>query len=127
MAKSVVGVDIGAETLRAAEVVDQGKGRSVLLRYREVPLPIGAVNRGEVAEPNTVTTALKQLWAKGGFRSKRVVIGMGNQRVLARDITVPKAPLPRIRQQLPFHVQEMLPVPVTEALLDFYPISEGTD
>jgi type IV pilus assembly protein PilM len=50
---------------------------------------------------------------------------MGNQRVLARDLTVAKASKARIQESLPFQVQDMLPVPVADALLDFYPVSEG--
>lgn len=125
MATSVVGVDIGSATLRAVEVDDAAKARPTLARYHEVPLPEGAVSRGEVLEPNTVAAALKQLWSAGGFKSKNVVLGMGNQRVLARDLSVPKMSLKRIRESLPFQVQELLPVPVADALLDFYPISES--
>ncbi|MCX7523190.1 type IV pilus assembly protein PilM [Microbacterium sp. STN6] len=124
MAQSIVGVDIGSSTVRAAEVRRSGRGRQTLVGFFEVPLPEGAVSRGEVLEPNTVAAALKQLWAKGRFRSKNVVLGMGNQRVLARDVSVPSMPIERIRESLPFHVQELLPVPVADALLDFYPISE---
>ncbi|WP_104194976.1 type IV pilus assembly protein PilM [Cryobacterium sp. M25] len=126
MASSVVGIDIGSLALRAVELVDPAKAKPTLLRYFEVPLPDGAVSRGEVMEPNTVAGALKQLWSQGGFKSKDVVLGMGNQRVLARDLTVPKMSLKRIRESLPFEVQDMLPVPVADALLDFYPISEST-
>lgn len=125
MAKTIVGVDIGSTKLRAVEVADADKARPTLLRYHELDVPEGAVSRGEVLEPNTVGTLLKQLWAAGGFKSKRVVLGMGNQRVLARDLSVPTAPRDRIRESLPFVVQDMLPVPVQDALLDFYPISES--
>ncbi|ASD23180.1 pilus assembly protein PilM [Cryobacterium sp. LW097] len=124
MAKSVVGIDIGSRTLRAVEVVDHEKSKPTVVRYCEVALPAGAVIRGEVNEPNTVASALKELWTKGGFKSKNVVLGVGNQRVLARDITVPKMSLKQIRESLPFEVQEMLPIPVADALLDFYPIAE---
>jgi type IV pilus assembly protein PilM len=48
---------------------------------------------------------------------------MGNQRVLSRDYSVPEAPLARIRESLPFQVQDLLPIPVAEALLDFYPMA----
>ena len=125
MSANVVGIDIGTAGLRAVEVSDAGKDKPTLVRYHEVGLPEGAVNRGEVVEPNTVAAAIKSLWSAGGFKSKNVVLGMGNHRVLARDLTVPKESIKRIRESLPFQVQEMLSVPVADALLDFYPISES--
>ena len=125
MGSSVVGVDIGSGMLRAVEVVDPNKARPTLVRFHEVPLAEGAVSRGEVLEPNTVAAAMKQLWSQAGFKTKDIALGMGNQRVLARDLTVPKMSMMRIRESLPFQVQDMLPVPVADALLDFYPVSEG--
>ncbi|TFC88166.1 type IV pilus assembly protein PilM [Cryobacterium sp. TmT2-59] len=124
MTANVVGIDIGTAGLRAVEVSDAGSLKPTLVRYHEVGLPEGAVNRGEVVEPNTVAAAIKSLWSSGGFKSKNVVLGMGNHRVLARDLTVPKMSIKRIRESLPFQVQDMLSVPVGDALLDFYPISE---
>ena len=121
-----VGIDVGSTALRAVELAHSGKGRPVLLRLHEVALPAGAVSSGEVIEANTVAAALKQLWTDGGFSTRSVVLGIGNQRVLARDLSVPQMPLKRIRSALPLQVQDMLPVPVDEALLDFYPISETT-
>lgn len=125
MGKTIVGVDISANGLRAVELEDATKARPTLLRHHSVALPPGAVNRGEVVEPRTVATAMKQLWSTGGFKGKDVIIGIGNSRVLARDLSVPKASLKRIRESLPFQVQEMLPFPAEDALLDFYPISES--
>lgn len=125
MAKNVVGIDIGGETIRAVEVTNPNKPGPVIQRVAEVPLPVGATKRGEVLEPNTIAASLRELWRVGRFRSKDVVLGMGNQRVLSRDLTVPKAPLAQIRESLPFQVQDMLPVPVGDAILDFYPVSES--
>jgi type IV pilus assembly protein PilM len=125
MPSTIVGIDIGTETVRGVELSDPGKGRPTLHRYYELDLPAGAVVRGEVQQPHTVATALKQLWARGGFKSKKAIIGVGNQKVIARDLSVPRAPLKRIRETLPFQVQDMLPVPVADALLDFYPVSES--
>jgi len=127
MVASVVGIDIGSTGVRAVELTGANRALPAVLRYHSVPLPFGAVLRGEVQEVNTVAGALRSLWSTGGFGSKKVVLGMGNHRVLVRDLTVPKASMARIRESLPFHVQDMLPVPVTDALLDFYPLSESTD
>ncbi|MDH6238049.1 type IV pilus assembly protein PilM [Cryobacterium sp. CG_9.6] len=124
MTRNIVGIDIGTAGIRAVELADADKPSPRLVHYREVALPTGAVVRGEVVEPNTVADALKSLWSAGGFTSKRVVLGIGNHRALVRDLTVPKMTITRIRETLPFLVQDLLPVPVADALLDFYPISE---
>lgn len=124
MASSVVGIDIGSVAIRAVEVKDPDKARPTVLRFAEMPLTEGAVSRGEVIEQRTVAASLKRLWSTAGFSSKEVVIGMGNQRVLARDLTLPRMSITRIRESLPYQVQDHLPVPVDEALLDYYPISE---
>lgn len=127
MVASVVGIDIGSTAVRAVELSGAGKALPTVVRYHAVPLPEGAVLRGEVQEINTVAEALKRLWSAAAFGSKNVVIGMGNHRVLVRDLAVPTGSMERIRESLPFHVQDMLPVPVADALLDFYPISETDD
>lgn len=126
MGSTIVGIDIGSRLVRAVEVQGAAKARPIVTRYHEVALPADAVRRGEVLEVSTVANALKQLWSAGGFKSKDVVLGMGGQRVFARDLIVPKASLEQIRESLPFQVQDLLPVPVEDAILDFYPISEGS-
>lgn len=127
MAHSIVGLDFGHGVIRAAEIAGADKARPTLARYAEIDIPISAIDRGEVVEKDTVAAALKQLWSRGGFSSKRVVLGVGNQRTLVREVTLPKVPANRIKESLPFQVQDVLPVSVAEALLDFYPVSESQE
>ena len=122
----IVGVDISSNAIRAVEVDGVGTKRPSVSRFFTMPLPEGAVKNGEVLEINTVSAALKQLWTAAQFSSKRVVLGVGNSKVLVRDLSVPKLSQREIRESLSTHVQEMLPVPVTDAILDFYPISESS-
>jgi type IV pilus assembly protein PilM len=124
MAKRIVGVDIGSTSLRAVELEGAERARPVLTRYHEVPLPDGSVKRGEVLEVNTVAAAFSKLWSEGGFSGKNVVLGIGGQSVISRDLTVPRMPLDQIRESLQFQAQDLLPVPVSEAVLDFYPIED---
>ncbi len=125
MAGGVVGVDIGSTLLRAVEIDDASKARPTVVRAHEVPLPDGSVKRGEILEVNTVASAFKRLWAGGGFRSKDVALGIGGQSVIVRDLAVPRMPLAQIKESLQFQVQDLLPVPVNDAVLDYYPIGEG--
>lgn len=124
MATNVVGLDIGSTAVRGAELSPNGKNKPTLLRSYEIPLPPGAVVRGEVLQPKIVVLALKRLWSQGGFKSKRVALGTGNQGVIVRDLTVPKMSLKHIRESLPFQVQTTLQMQLADSLLDFYPISE---
>jgi type IV pilus assembly protein PilM len=124
----VIGLDIGTTSVRAAELAFGGgptaKGSPTLVRYGQVLLPLGAVRDGEVAQPETVSSALRQLWAQAKFDSKDVVIGVGNQRVIVRELDLPWMPLPQIKETLPFQVQELLPMSADDALLDYYPTGE---
>jgi type IV pilus assembly protein PilM len=127
----VIGLDIGTTAVRAAQLEfgpggPSGKGQPSLVRYGEVPIPLGAVRDGEVADQPVVSNAIKQLWATQKFDSKDVVIGVGNQRVVVRELALPAMPMAQLRSSLPFQVQELLPMSTDEALLDFYPAQETT-
>jgi type IV pilus assembly protein PilM len=124
MSPNIVGIDIGSRSIRALELRGADKGRPVVERFAEVPLIDGSTRRGEVLEVGTVASAIRRLWSQGGFKTRDVILGMGGPRVLSRDLQMPRVPLAQIREALPFHVQDLLPVPVAEAILDFYPISE---
>jgi len=129
VATRAIGLDIGTTHVRAAEVDVPSAGparpgAATLLRYAELPLPSGAVGDGEVHEVTTVASVLKRLWGKGHFSTRRVISGVGNQRVVVREMELPSLPMDQLRQSLPFQVGEMLPMSADEALLDFYPTGE---
>ena len=126
MTTHVVGLDIGSRTLRAVEVKGGGKKPPSVIRYHEVDLSPGAVRGGEVAEVGNVTTALRRLWSEAKFGTKDVVLGMGSPKVMVRDLSVPRLAPADLKAALPSFVNDMLPMPASEALLDFYPISEST-
>ena len=126
----VIGLDIGTSGLRAAEVQfgngGPASGSAEVVNVGFAPLPDGAVRDGEVAEPSTVATAIKHLWSERKFSTKDVVLGVGNQRVMVREVDLPMLPLPQLRTSLPFQVNDMLPVSVEDAVLDYYPTGTTT-
>src|SRR5438034_3926754 len=84
MAKTLVGLDIGSNAVRAAEVASGDV--PVLTRAAQVPLPPGAVENGEVRQPDVVSEALKELWGRSRIRSRQVRMGVGIQRVVVRAV-----------------------------------------
>ncbi|MEX2420912.1 MAG: type IV pilus assembly protein PilM, partial [Actinomycetota bacterium] len=64
------------------------------------------------------------LWSRGGFRSKQVVMGVGNQRVVVREVALPSVPEKELRESLAYQVQEFIPISVDEAVLDYDMLGE---
>lgn len=121
----VVGLDIGTTAVRAAQLDGTGgRGVPTLTRFAQAPLPVGAVRDGEVADQPAVSAVLRQVWQRGRFDTKDVVLGIGNPRVVVRDLELPWMPLDQLKASLPYQVQEMLPMQASDALLDFLPTSE---
>jgi type IV pilus assembly protein PilM len=126
VASRVVGLDIGTSGVRAAELT-LGKGGATLERFGQVALPVGAVRDGEVADSDAVAAAIKQLWAQAKFSSKKVVVGVANQKVVVRQVDLPWLPMNELKKALAFQVQDFVPMPIEQAILDFHPLEEFTN
>jgi type IV pilus assembly protein PilM len=121
--RTSVGLDIGTSGVRAAEL-SFGRNGTTLERFGQVALPPGAVRDGEVIDVETVAGAIKHLWASAKFSSKKVVLGVANQKVIVRQVDLPWIPEAELRESLPFQVQDFIPIPVEQAVLDFHTVEE---
>lgn len=128
MATRAVGLDIGTFAVRAAEL-NLATGVPTLLRFGQVALPPGAVRDGEVIDVAAVGSAIRRLWTQAGFRAKRVVIGVANQRVIIRQADLPQMPEDDLRAALPYEAHELIPIPIDDAVLDFQVLEQvvGSD
>ena len=122
MARTRIGVDVGSTAVRVAEVA--AGDIPVIVRAAQVPLRPGVVEAGEVRQPEAVAEAFRELWSKSGVKSKQVHLGVGNQRVVVREVALPWLPEKELRDTLGFQVQEFIPMAADEAVLDFDPLGE---
>lgn len=125
MAKTIVGLEITEEGVRAAEVT-VGKNPTILAAG-SVPLPSGAAKDSEVFDRDAVVLAIRQLWSRAGIKGSSIVLGLGSRRILVRDYTTTAMRPDLLALALPFQVQDLLPVPADQAVLDFYPVSQEGD
>src|SRR5437762_357657 len=68
--------------------------------------------------------------ARVGRGSRTVIVGVGNQRVVVRQADLPDMSAEDLRSALQFQAQDLIPIPIEEAILDFqiveeFPTSEG--
>jgi type IV pilus assembly protein PilM len=121
VAGSAVGLDIGTSGVRAAEL-SFGRGPAVLQRFGQVALPVGAVRDGEVVNPEAVAEAIKHLWATAKFSTKKVILGVANQKVIVRQVDLPYMPEAELRKSLPLQASDFIPIPIDQAILDYHPL-----
>ncbi|WP_243059261.1 type IV pilus assembly protein PilM [Nocardioides sp. SR21] len=123
MPRTLVGLDIGSSGVRAAEFAP-GRRRSTLRRYAEVALAPGVVRTGGVVDGDALTEALRTLWSRGKFRTKNVTLGIANAGVLVRQLDLDWMPPADFRKALRYQVQDVLPISVDEANLDYHQLEE---
>ena len=125
MGKTIVGLELTEESVRAAEITVSRTPQ--LIACGEVPLPPDAAKDSEVLDAGTIAVALRQLWAGAHFTSRDVVLGVASRRILVREYTTQAMRPDLLREALPYQVQDLLPVPASQAVLDFFPLSQHDD
>ena len=128
MARRIVGVDIGFNILRAAQVrFQRGDHLPIVEKLAERRLPPGVVEYGDVLDGPALVRELAEFWREAGFKSKHVALAASNLHVFAREMAVPVMSAQRIRESLPFMMEGILPVAPDQLYLDFYPVEQHVD
>lgn len=117
-----VGLDIGATGVRAAVLSPgtlEGRPSVTIQNAGRVDLPAGAVVNGVVREPAVLTGALKRLWSQNKIESRTVIVGIANQQVLVRDLTIPDLDPEQRAKALPYQAKDIVALPIDQVVLDF--------
>ncbi|HEY2216604.1 MAG TPA: pilus assembly protein PilM [Solirubrobacteraceae bacterium] len=91
---------------------------------RAVVQPLGAdvVREGEVLDVDALTESLRELFSGSGL-GKRVRVGLANQRTVMRTIELPPVTdRKELAAAVSFQAQDQVPMPLSNAVLDFFPL-----
>ena len=123
--KQLVGLKIGGSQIAAARVRN---GESPeLLQAARMPLDHGIVVNGELRDPEALAVELKAFFAKHKLPKRGVRLGIANNRIGVRTFEVTGIDDPKqLANAIRFRAQEVLPIPLEEAVLDYQVLSEGT-
>lgn len=121
--QTAIGLDIGTEHVRVAQVRASGAGY-VLTGYGAVDVPMGAVADGEIVDAAAVSSAIKELWRRTSVRGKDVCTGVSNQRVIVRLIDLPFMERGELQSAIQYQAQDYIPMTVEDSVLDFQIIGD---
>jgi type IV pilus assembly protein PilM len=117
-AQVLVGLDIEPGGIVAVQVATSGG--IAIERAVGMPLPPDVVRDGEVTDVATLTASLVELFETSGL-SKRVRIGIANQRVVVRRLELPPiADAKELATAVRFQAQDEIPMPLDSVIMDFH-------
>jgi type IV pilus assembly protein PilM len=117
---AVVGLDIQPGFVGAVQA--RVNGSIVAERAAVLPLPADAVREGEVVDEADLSRVLRELFANERF-AKRVRVGVANQRTVMRTLELPPMTDRReLAAAVQFQAQDQVPMPLSNAVLDFHPL-----
>jgi type IV pilus assembly protein PilM len=119
---SPVGLDISSNTIRAAQLKPYSP-KPMLLKIAETTVS-GAVKDGEITDVDMAAEAISELWHSNKISERSVVLGISNQKVIVRLITMPKMKEDELKSAIDFQAQDHIPIPIEEAILDYKVVGE---
>lgn len=120
---SPVGLDIGSSTFRLAQL-KPSNDKLTLVSYASAQAPDDLINEGEIMDVEGVAKALSRLWREHKIREKNVVVGVANQKVIVRVIEMPYMTEAELRSAIQYQINDYIPIPIEEAIVDFQIIGE---
>ena len=120
----VVGLKIGGSQIAAARI-HNGDAPELVQAVR-APLEHGIVVNGELRDPEALAVALKEFFAEHKLPKRGVRLGIANNRIGVRTFDVIGIEDPKqLANAIRFRAQEVLPIPLEEAVLDYQVLAEG--
>jgi type IV pilus assembly protein PilM len=116
----IVGLDI--QPGHVAAVQARVNGSIVVKHAAGAPLPADTVREGEVLDEGVLSEALRALFADSRL-SRRVRLGVANQRTVLRTLELPPVTdRKELAAAVRFQAQDQVPMPLSNAVLDFHPL-----
>jgi type IV pilus assembly protein PilM len=116
--KNLVGVDIGASSIKVVQLREARKKLEVI-RWGYAPLPPQTIIDGHVMNAGAVTEAIARVFTDGKIQQRDVAIGVYGQSVIVRKITVPMMTPAELDEQIHWEAEQHIPFDIKLMSIDY--------
>jgi type IV pilus assembly protein PilM len=120
----LVGLDIGSRSLKAAEVEETKRGRT-LKRFGHTDIPPGAIEDGTINDPEAVAESIRQLLKAFYIKENNVAISIGGYSVIVKKIAVQTMDEKQLQDTIHFEAEQYIPFDISDVNLDFQILGEN--
>ncbi|HUW24050.1 MAG TPA: type IV pilus assembly protein PilM [Patescibacteria group bacterium] len=120
------GLDIGAESIKAVQVV-KGKEYFQLVTAGLIKTPVNGMTSDAEKDLVAVAEAIKKLKSEIRVTGSEAVLSLPERSVFTQIIEVPKMTEEELKQAIPWEAENLIPQPIAEVNLDWEVIPDEVD
>jgi len=120
----IVGLDIGSRSIKAAEITETKRGLS-LTHFGIVDIAHGAIEEGNINDPETVAESIKQLFKSYNIKESNVAVSIGGYSVIVKKISVQTMDEEKLQETIHFEAEQYIPFDISDVNLDFQILGES--
>lgn len=117
--KNLLGLDLGSSSIKIADLKVNGK-KAILNDFTMLPLIKGAIEGGDLVNPDLVSKCLKLGLEKKSYKNRQVSTGMFGGAVIVKKIAMPKMDPKILSEQLRWEAEQYIPFNIDEAVFDYH-------
>jgi type IV pilus assembly protein PilM len=122
--KSLVGLDIGSNTVKAIELKPSGKGYRVGAIGVE-PVPPDSIVDGAIIDSGAVADAVRRLFTGKQFKAKDVAASLSGNSVIVKKITLPLMSAQELSESIYWEAEQYIPFDIQDVNLDYEILDAG--
>ncbi len=126
--KSLVGLDIGSNSVKAVEIAQKGKDKGFELRSLGVaPMPGEAIVQGAFLNSSAIVEAIQEAVQSGRIKTKEVAAAVAGHSVIVKKVSLPMMSREELENQIQWEAEQYIPFDVNEVNLDFQILDTTTN
>jgi type IV pilus assembly protein PilM len=115
---TLVGLDIGSRSLKAAEISESKRGRE-LKAFGITEIAHGAIEDGTINDPESVAESIRQLFKAYNIKERNIAISIGGYSVIVKKIAVQTMDEEQLQETIHFEAEQYIPFDISDVNLDF--------
>ncbi len=119
MAKRILGIDIGYDTLKLALVNGKQVRKTVV-----VPMPKRLLREGRVVSPEAMGGLIRSTMRENGIRCSKAALALSSDAVFVRNVTVPQMTADQLSLNLPYEFRDYITDELKNYVFDYAMLSE---
>ena len=121
---SVVGLDIGAHSIKVCEV-SGSPGKVSLERFGVFTLSEAAIIEDEVQKPSEITEGILAAFKQANIKSKVVCLGLFGPNTMTKRLNTPEGTKEEIEDHVMWEAEQYITFGADESMIDFHVLGEN--